>query len=177
MPQIDAGSTTDFIYTYYGNPAATQSVYHSANDVWNSNFKMVQHLEETSGTQYDSTSNDNDGTKTGTGWGAEVDAKIYKGQLHDGPTSGYSGGRSIRIDDDTSLHIANHITCEAWFNCEDTGIWRTIMSKFPQGTSQKDIYWFFNSGKVGVALHPGAGETSARKPSTQANQASQPVSS
>lgn len=68
---------------------------------------MVTHMKDDPDTSHvaDSTSNDNDGTKTGTGWGAEVDAKIYKGQLHDGPTSGHSGGRSIRIDDDTSLHM------------------------------------------------------------------------
>ena len=66
VPQIDAGSTTDFIYIYYGNPAATESAYHSANDVWDSNFKMVLHLNETSGTHYDSTINGNDAGVNGT---------------------------------------------------------------------------------------------------------------
>jgi hypothetical protein len=65
VPQIDAGSTTDFIYLYYGNPTPPDSPYINSPQVWDSSFKMVQHLEETSGTVTDSTSHDNDGTYHG----------------------------------------------------------------------------------------------------------------
>ena len=83
VPQIDAGSTTDFIYVYYGNAGASESTYHSAADVWDSNFMMVQHLEETSGTVTDSTSQDNDGTPNG-GVTQDATGKIAGGDDFDG---------------------------------------------------------------------------------------------
>lgn len=65
VPKIDAGSTSDYIYVYYGNPSPPESPYLNSPNVWDSGFKMVQHLEETSGTVYDSTANHNDGTCVG----------------------------------------------------------------------------------------------------------------
>lgn len=64
VPSVDIDSSTDYVYVYYGNSAALDA--QAATSVWNSNFKMVQHMEEsgngTSGEFIDSTSNDNDGT-------------------------------------------------------------------------------------------------------------------
>jgi len=65
VPKIDAGSTSDYIYVYYGNPSPPESPYFNSPNVWDSGFKMVQHLEETSGTIYDSTADRNDGTCVG----------------------------------------------------------------------------------------------------------------
>ncbi len=53
-----SGSTDTEIYMYYGN-ASCGSQQDAAN-VWDSNYVMVQHLEESSGQHLDSTSNDND---------------------------------------------------------------------------------------------------------------------
>jgi|GEM_PF-6070409 len=53
-------STDTVIYMYYGNSSCESQ--QSASSVWDCNYKMVQHLEETTETHYDSTSNDNDGT-------------------------------------------------------------------------------------------------------------------
>ncbi len=61
--KVTSLSTSGVIYLYYGN--ASCSSQQSASSVWDSNFKMVQHLKENSGTHYDSTSNDNDGTPNG----------------------------------------------------------------------------------------------------------------
>jgi len=61
VPQIDAGSAADYIYVYYGNPSPPESPYLNSPQVWDGSFKMVQHLEETSGTVTDSTSYHNDG--------------------------------------------------------------------------------------------------------------------
>jgi len=62
VPQIDASSSTDYIYMYYSNA----SVADGNNDagVWDSSYKMVQHLDGT--THSDSTSNNNDGTYKGS---------------------------------------------------------------------------------------------------------------
>ncbi|HZM64196.1 MAG TPA: DUF2341 domain-containing protein, partial [Candidatus Saccharimonadales bacterium] len=46
VPQIDAGSTTDYIWMYYGNGSASDG--QDATNVWDSDYKVVQHLEETS---------------------------------------------------------------------------------------------------------------------------------
>ncbi|OGY08020.1 MAG: hypothetical protein A2782_02055 [Candidatus Blackburnbacteria bacterium RIFCSPHIGHO2_01_FULL_43_15b] len=62
VPQIDINSSTDYIYLYYGNTSATDG--QTATSVWDSNYQLVQHLKETSGTTTsDSTSNSNNGTK------------------------------------------------------------------------------------------------------------------
>ncbi len=58
IPTLTPGKT---IYMYYGNPSATNQQNPTA--VWDSNFVMVQHLQETgTAIRQDSTSNNNDGT-------------------------------------------------------------------------------------------------------------------
>ena len=64
VPRIDSGSTTDHIWMYYGNPSAMDG--QDRNNVWDSNYVTVQHLDETSRTSgsdndhLDSTSNGHD---------------------------------------------------------------------------------------------------------------------
>ena len=101
VPQIDAGSTTDFIYVYYGNAGATESSYHSPTQVWDSNFVMVQHLEETSGTVYDSTSHDNDGAPNG-GVTQDAAGKIAGGDDFDGSDDYISISDADSLDFGTS---------------------------------------------------------------------------
>jgi hypothetical protein len=65
LTKDSSDSTDDVIYMYYGNPDATEPAPASPNgseNVWDSNFTTVYHLTETSGTHYDSTSNNNDTT-------------------------------------------------------------------------------------------------------------------
>lgn len=45
VPQIDASSSTDYIYIYYGNSSAVDG--QDRGNVWDSDFKMVQHLNDT----------------------------------------------------------------------------------------------------------------------------------
>ena len=60
VPQIDGSSSTDYIWMYYGNPAAADG--QDAENVWDSNYSAVWHLGEGgTGTRYDSTINNNDG--------------------------------------------------------------------------------------------------------------------
>ncbi|MGD8896220.1 MAG: DUF2341 domain-containing protein, partial [Acidobacteriota bacterium] len=44
VPQIDASSSTDFIYMYFGNPNATDG--QNATGVWSANYQGVWHLKE-----------------------------------------------------------------------------------------------------------------------------------
>jgi hypothetical protein len=61
VPSIDKGSTTDHIWMYYGNSNAMDG--QDPNDVWDSTYVTVQHMDETSRTggsdndNLDSTSN------------------------------------------------------------------------------------------------------------------------
>ena len=62
IPSLSAVTDTE-IYMYYGNVGASNS--ENVTNVWDANFKMVQHLEESIGGTdniTDSTSNNNDGT-------------------------------------------------------------------------------------------------------------------
>ncbi len=57
LPSLYA-TTDTVIYMYYDNTAISSS-QENKNGVWNSNYKAVWHLKETSGSQTDSTSNSN----------------------------------------------------------------------------------------------------------------------
>ena len=80
------------IYLYYDNDHANNGNIGLSADgsvathaVWDSNFKMVQHMvDDTTSAIKDSTSNNNDGAKLGAGEPAEADGKIGKGQDFDG---------------------------------------------------------------------------------------------
>ncbi|MHC4639449.1 MAG: DUF2341 domain-containing protein, partial [Planctomycetota bacterium] len=58
-----SSSVDTVLYLYYGNAGAADQ--QDTVNVWNSNYLMIQHLEETTGTHYDSTANNNDGTAQG----------------------------------------------------------------------------------------------------------------
>jgi len=95
-------STEDTIlYMYYGNP--TCSNQQNVTGTWDSNFKMVQHLNESSGTLLDSTSNDNDGTNNGAAYNSN--AQIDGGYDFD-------GSDNITVSDNNSLDITSGITIE-----------------------------------------------------------------
>lgn len=71
LPSISSGSDTVF-YVYYGNIGASDA--QDPTNVWDSNYMMVQHLEEPSGTVTDSSSNHNDGNYSGAQ--RDVDGKV-----------------------------------------------------------------------------------------------------
>jgi hypothetical protein len=115
VPQIDASSTTDFIYLYYGNPTPPANAYRDPTKVWNSDFRMVQHLEESSGTQYDSTTNDNDGTPTNGVTQGVTPGLIDGNDIFDG-TDDY-----VNCTNNPSLRVTT-FTLEAWINRTGTGV-------------------------------------------------------
>ncbi len=108
VPQIDINSSTDYIYLYYGNTSAAD--HQQATSVWNSNYVMVQHLAETSGTNTnDSTSNNNDGTKvSATEPNPTTSGQIDGAQDFDGSNDYVSAGTN-QIPSGSS-----HITISYW---------------------------------------------------------------
>jgi biopolymer transport protein ExbB len=151
VPQVDAGSTTDFIYVYYGNSLAAQSAYHDPGSTWDGSFRMVQHLAETSGTHDDATTYNNDGTPQGgvtqTATGQINGADSFDGS-DDWINCGEGGGT---LDFGTG-----NFTVEAWVKTTETNS-RYIISKFhPNLFPPKGYAVQINSGKLSVVLADGS---------------------
>jgi len=124
LTKDSSDSTDDVIYMYYGNPAATEpapgSTYGSEN-VWDSNFMMVQHLNETSGAHLDSTSNNNDSSTVNV---------TQQGQTGTAKISGadeFTTDQQIIIPDAVSLNFGgSSVTFSAW-------IYARTLGEFSQG--------------------------------------------
>lgn len=113
IPSVSNTSDT-FFYMYYGNNACSSGEH--AQNVWDSNFKMVHHMNDYNTTHIvDSTSNDNDGTKKGVNEPIETsNGKIDDAQYFDG-TNDY-----IALGSSASLQITNG-TFMAWVKTSDAG--------------------------------------------------------
>lgn len=126
VPSIDT-TGNDYIYMYYGHSDVADG--QDAANVWDSNYVVVQHLSETSGvTTYDSTSNNNDGTKVS----ATAPNPTTSGQI-DGAQDFDGSDDNINLGSGSSLEIASNLTMEAWIKTTDTGNNRQIICKNPIG--------------------------------------------
>jgi hypothetical protein len=122
VPQIDASSATDFIYVYYGNPSPPESPYLNSPQVWDSSFKLVQHLEETSGAVTDSTSNHNDGMYHGAM--QDADGKVDGADEFDGDYD------YINCTHSDSLNLGTgDFTISVWVKYADTNNDADILRK------------------------------------------------
>ena len=134
IPQIDAGSTTDFVYVYYGNASIGDG--QDASNVWATGTSAVYHLKEDptpksnpngcdGGTKEvcDSTSNNNDGDSVGSMNSADlVAAKIGSGTDFDGTDD------TFQIADSNSLD-ASSIGISAWAKADTLSGYKTIACK------------------------------------------------
>ena len=127
---LSSSADTDY-YLYYDSSHAANTDYvgdtnsEVAESVWDSNFKMVQHMADaTTSTTYDSTSNDNDGTKLSANNPLEATGKIGEGQDF---SSDYINSNSSAIS--SSLDITAEVTLEAWVYSDADGAWQTIVSR------------------------------------------------
>ncbi len=111
VPSLSAVSDTQ-IYIYYGNAGCADQW--DVSGTWASDYKMVQHLEETSGTHYDSTQYGNDGIPHGgviQGTAGRIDGADDFDGVDD----------YIACGNDTSLNIVEEITIEALVKGEGAG--------------------------------------------------------
>jgi len=126
-----SSSTDTTIYLYYGNASASNQ--QDAENVWDSNYVMVQHLNEspanTVAGHYDSTSHNNTGTpynfngtstSTTSGTGKVDGADVFDG------TDDY-----VDAGNDSSLAVTDAITIEAWVNLNEisTTSWQAFVVK------------------------------------------------
>ncbi len=134
-------STQDTVlYMYYGNPDAGNQ--ENVHGVWDNGYVMVQHLAETSGTHFDSTVFENDGTFV------DVTDQDAVGRI-DG-ADGFNGADDfIRVPDDASLQFGEgSFTAEAWIrpsSVPDSGGARIVNNR---GTGPGGQYagWQFKIG-------------------------------
>lgn len=122
LPSVSSSVDTTF-YMYYGN--LTAGPQENPTGVWDSNYKGVWHLTETSGVFADSTSNGNDGTASGS-LTRGVTGKI-------GLACDFSGGH-ISMGAPASLNITGgNLSIEAWYEPDViTGALRAIANKGDQ---------------------------------------------
>ena len=116
VPSISSSSNTT-LYLYYDNDHANNTDYVGltnsvpAETVWDANFKAVYHMSDGADNAhiYDSTSNDNDGTKKGANEPIEVAGDVGKAQDFDGSND------KIAVSDSASLDVTGEITIEAYY--------------------------------------------------------------
>jgi hypothetical protein len=114
------------LYLYYGNSAVESC--ENIHDVWDSHYMMVQHLDETSGTHYDSTIYGNDGTPSG-GLNQSAVGTIDGADNFDGINDYIDCGNGYNLD------IHDKITVSIWAKNDTSGTTnRRILSKHGVGT-------------------------------------------
>ena len=112
VPNLSSSSDTE-IYMYYGNSVAPDQS--DTSGVWDSNFKMVQHLNNgvINSSTDDSTINYYDGDKKASGEPNEISGKINKAQNFDGSNDYINTGARMNMAGWSAL------TAEAWVKYEE----------------------------------------------------------
>lgn len=115
--KVDASSISDTeFFMYYGNPGATSG--EDAENVWDSNFIMVQHLkDETASTILDSTQYDNDGSKKG----ANEPQGVSIGMIDDAQEFDGANDYIYISDNPFDFDRTDPFTVEAWINTSVSG--------------------------------------------------------
>lgn len=103
VPSLSSTADT-VLYMYYGNPTCASQ--QNPTGVWDSNFMMVLHLAETSGTQHDSTSNGHNASPNG-GVTEGVSGKIDGADSFSGSASQYLSVGAVSASDWTVSFWAN----------------------------------------------------------------------
>jgi len=127
-----SSTTYTKIYMYYGNPNATDQQDHTA--VWDPSLKIVLHLNEETGSHYDSSINGNAGTPYG-GIAQGVTGKIDGADNFDGINDYIEVPHSNSITGFTAAFTASF-----WIKLEDTTRRQAILNKYDSVGNQRA--WF-----------------------------------
>lgn len=133
VPSLSSTVDTD-IYIYYGN-AAQGTDKADPENVWDTNYKLVQHLKDitTSTTATtDSTTNANNGTKKAADEPAEADGKIGKGQDF---SDDY-----ITVSDSVELRGMSALTIKAWIYADTKTNWACILEKADEKEDERKFH-------------------------------------
>jgi glucose/arabinose dehydrogenase len=125
VPSIAAGSTTDHIYMYYGNPSATSAA--DAAGVW-AGYGGVWHLN---GNANDSTSNGNNGV--------QINTTTVAGYM--GNALNFNGSAYVDVTNPVGLAITGTLTGEAWIKINNPA-----QTGNPRVFDKKNSPWTSTSG-------------------------------
>jgi len=142
VPSVASATDTDF-YVWYnkaGDTLAAETDTYGKHNVWDSNYKLVQHMDQdpsgSSPQMVDSTSNSNDGTSRGTMLSGDlVTGKIGDGLDFDGIDDDIDLGDTASLSfgdgtDDTPFTMSAFVkpaSIPEWGNvlCKGDGTWNT----------------------------------------------------
>jgi len=158
IPSLASATDTDF-YVWYNKSGETQPAEtdtYGKHNVWNSNFKLVQHMNQdpsgSSPQMIDSTSNSNDGTSAGSMTsGDSITGQVGKGIDLDGTDDG------LAIADSTSLDAEN-ITISAWFKASQLTQLQSLIRK-GNGSGDDSYTLILNDpadGDIRLYIHDGS---------------------
>ena len=117
VTEVYSGSDTVF-NMYYNNSGASDG--QDVTGTWNSNYEAVYHMsDDTTSTTLDSTSNNNDGTKTGANAPNEVNGKVGNAQDFDGINDIITIANEANFD--TIMDGQHTITISFWANKPSSG--------------------------------------------------------
>src|SRR3990167_2897975 len=152
VPQIDSGSTTDYIYMYFDNDGATDN--QAATSVWDSNFKGVWHLPDgTTLSVADSTSNTNNGTNNSA---TAATGKIDGGAATDG-TSQYVDVVAIAGEFSGTAGTASF-----WINSTESRSFRDMLHfRDDTGGNNHEVSFYRNSSGSVVRKYLAGGTSSS----------------
>lgn len=131
-------STADtMLYVYYGNSGSANQ--QNPTGVWDTHFMMIQHLNEASGTLYDSTVNVNSGISQG-GVSQGISGKINGATSYDGVNDYVQVANSASISGFDSA-----FTTSFWLKFDVTTGRQTIMNKYEASGNQRGYYIDYDS--------------------------------
>ena len=150
-------SVDTVISMYFGNEAATNQ--QNPSGVWDGNYVMVQHLEESTGnTMYDSTTYGNNGISTNTAFtttGKMDGARLYN--------------QSDKIVTNNFPHSATQLTAEAWMYRDTTAFIYVLCKGTYSTTSDWMIYLRTGYAGAGIDFRINNGAKSIRTGTTYPN--------
>ncbi len=138
VPSLDYDDDTE-IYVYYDNDAGGLDES-NASGVWDANYELVHHLQETdldggADEIIDSTSNNNHGTASGNP--TSVSGKIGKGVLF---VEG-SGNDYIDFDNINDLNLSSELTFETWVKFTNPNNDDDLWTKGGHSTNEPVLIW------------------------------------
>ena len=135
---ILSGSQDTEIYMYYGNSGCSSQ--QDGENVWDSNYKMVQHLNESCASSsciLDSTSNNNDGTP----YSDAIITDLYTSSGKINGANEFDGiDDYIDCGSDGSLDITDAITVEAWVKRKGDSETKSLESILIKGNMHLDLF-------------------------------------
>lgn len=128
VPAVSSSTGTSIWMWYNTSGTDSQpsaSATYGSENVWNSNYSAVWHFEESSGTRYDSTGNDNDLSDVNTVTSAT-------GQIGTAASFDPTNSEYLYINDTGTLSMGSDadLYMSAWVNMDDTSAYRTIAGKY-----------------------------------------------